>query len=259
MLKPNFLLKKLRSNNPVIGTWITIPSVINVDIISSTGLDFIIIDFEHGPISFETAQQMIIAAENNKVSPIIRVSNNIQGDILRSLDIGAHGIQLPNVDNVDQLHKLVDYSKFPPIGNRGFSPYTRAGNYNNNNAYNLVMNSNHNLLTIINVESKESIMEIDSYLDNEQLDVIFIGLYDLSKSLGIPGEVDNPMMYQYLEEIVIKANKRNKYIGTIITNKDNLLRISKLGVKYLVYMVDNQMLYDSYANVVSTMRKLSNE
>ena len=259
MLKTNYLKTKLSKGDVVLGTWITIPSVINTDIICSTGIDFIIIDFEHGPISFETAQEMIIAAECNNVSPIIRVSNNIQGEILKSLDIGAHGIQLPNLESIEQLHKLVEYSKYPPIGNRGFSPYTRAGGYNHHNAKPLIERSNSNILTIINIESKASIDNIEYFLENENLDILFIGLFDLSKSLGIPGDINNPMMFKYLEEVVTKAKKKEKVIGTIATSLENLDRLTKLGVKYLVYLVDNMMILNSYKEIVSSFKEINNE
>ena len=119
MIKKNFLKDKLLNNQHCLGTWSVIPSNIITDIISSSKFDFTILDQEHGPISFETLQNQIITCENNLCSPIIRVPKVSQEDILRSLDIGAHGIQVPNIQNLDDIKYLIEYSKYPPKGNRG--------------------------------------------------------------------------------------------------------------------------------------------
>ena len=105
MRNKNFLKEKLISGQPVLGTWSIIPSAVTTDIIASTGLDFIIIDNEHGPISFETAQNMAIACESRMVSPIMRVGGVIEADILKALDIGMHGIQIPNVQSENDIKK----------------------------------------------------------------------------------------------------------------------------------------------------------
>ena len=101
MLRKNYIKEKLNSGEKVLGTWSIIPSPITTDIICSAGLDFIIIDSEHGPISFETAQEMVIACESRNVSPLMRIGSIDESEILKALDIGVHGIQIPNVENVD--------------------------------------------------------------------------------------------------------------------------------------------------------------
>ena len=89
------------------GTWIVVPSVVTIDIIASTGIDFAIIDSEHGPISFETAQEMAIACETRGVSPVMRVGDIQRTSIQNALDIGMHGIQVPNVDTEQNAKDVV--------------------------------------------------------------------------------------------------------------------------------------------------------
>jgi len=129
MIKENFILHKLNSGQAVLGTFVITPSVVSVDIIASTGIDFVIIDREHGPISFETAQQMAIACESRGVSPIMRVGDIELSFIQNALDIGMHGIQIPNIDTRQNAQDVIKFAKYPPEGERGFSPFTRAGNY----------------------------------------------------------------------------------------------------------------------------------
>ena len=219
MNKVNFLKEKLFSGKPVIGTWSVIPSAITADIIASSGIDFIIIDAEHGPINFETAQEMIIACESRKVSPIMRIASINEQDILKALDIGIHGIQIPNIANKKDVEQIINFSKYPPLGNRGFSPFTRSAGFFSKELKNLTSESNKNTLIGINIEDINKINNIDDILSIKSLDIIFIGLYDLSKSMGIPGEVDHPKITEILKNLTKKILNAGKYPGTIATNE----------------------------------------
>lgn len=250
MLKRNYLKEKLENGQSVIGTWSIIPSTVTTEIIASTGVDFIIIDAEHGPISFETAQDMSIVCESRGVSPVMRVGTIDEADILKALDVGVHCIQIPNIDKKEDVEKIVQLSKYPPIGKRGFSPFTRAGNYSMKNAKTLTEDANKNTMVAINIEGKEAIEDIDNILTIEHLDIIFVGLFDLSKALGIPGDVDNPKVINYLKELTKKINAAGKYTGTITTSKEKITEFLDIGLKYVVHLVDCEMLRNSYSGVV---------
>ena len=157
MLRQNFLKEKISANETVLGTWSVIPSPVTADIMASSGLDFIILDREHGPINFETFQNQIMACESRGVSPVIRVSNVSESEILKALDIGAHCVQVPNVNSLEQIKKVVEYAYYPPIGKRGFSPFTRAGNYSIENGKILTEEANKNILTAINLEDIDGV------------------------------------------------------------------------------------------------------
>jgi len=251
MLNKNYLKDKLENGESVIGTWAIIPSTVTTDIIASSGVDFIIIDAEHGPISFEVAQNMVITCESRGVSPVMRVGNIDEVDILRALDVGVHCIQIPNINTKNDVEKLVGLAKYPPIGKRGFSPFTRAGNYSINNATTLTKKANENTLIAINIEGKEAIEDIDNILKIKELDIIFIGLFDLSKALGIAGNVDDPLVLNYLEELTLKINKSGKYTGTITTSKEKIGEFLSMGLQYIVHLVDCEMLKKSYTDVVT--------
>jgi 4-hydroxy-2-oxoheptanedioate aldolase len=249
MLRENFIKQKLKAGQAVLGTWCVIPSAATADIIASTGMDFLIIDSEHGPIGFETAQEMVMACEARGVSPIMRVGGVIESDILKALDIGVHGLQIPNVNSKDDVLEIVRMSKYPPTGNRGYSPFTRAGDYSIKNSTTLTEKANKNTLLGINVEGKDAIENIDSILAIENLDIIFIGLFDLSKALGIPGQVNDPQVMSCLEDLVRKIKAAGKYPGTIATTPEKMKEFLAIGFKYLPYLVDCEMLRASYADV----------
>ena len=250
MIRRNYLKEKLENGKQVLGTWLIIPSPITTDIIASVGLDFVIIDAEHGPISYETAQEMVMACEDREVSPIMRIGSIDESDILRALDIGVHGIQIPKVETKKDVDDIILFSKYPPVGERGYSPFTRAGDYSSiQTSKSFTHKANSNTLIGINIEGMDAIEKIDEILTNEHLDIVFVGLFDLSKALGKPGEVEHPEVIDYLEMLVEKINKSGKHSGTIATTKGNMLQYLDMGVKYLVYLVDCDMLKRIYIDV----------
>ncbi len=255
MIKKNFLKEKLNNNQTVIGTWSIIPSAVNVEIIASTGIDFIIIDNEHGSISFEVAQSMITACELHKVSPIYRPPGVYEPDILKALDLGFHGIQVPNIANKYQVNKIIEYSKFPPSGNRGFSPFVRAGGYSHLNSEKHFNFANNNTLVGINIEGIDAITNVDEFLKIKELDILFIGAFDLSKALGIPGEVTNPKLLKHLQYLTSKIRESGKHVGTITTNEQQITQFIDFGMNYIVHLVDCEMIRSIYSETISFFKK----
>ena len=256
MFYHNYLKEKLNLNKTVIGTWCIIPSEISIDIICSTGIDFCIIDCEHGPITYETAQKMVITCESRNVSPIIRVGELEKSNIQKALDIAPHGIILPNITNQKQVSDLIRFAKYSPDGERGFSPFTRSGNYSLETANSVTKFSNNNSLVGINIEGDEGINNIDKILEFNYLDLVFIGTFDISVSLGVPGDVKNPKVIEKLNILTKKVKSTNKFVGTIATSIDDLKVFKSMGINFILYLVDSEMLRSSYQKVVNSLNKI---
>lgn len=239
----------------MIGTWAVIPSVITADIIASTGIDFMIMDREHGPLSFETAQQMAIACESRGVSPIMRVGDIERPLIQSALDTGMHGVQVPNVDLAEHAREVIRWAKYPPEGERGFSPFTRAGDYSLENGSRLTKIANANTAVILNIEGEHAVSQFDQILNVKGADIIFVGLFDLSKALGIPGQVDDPRVLALLADVVEKSRNAGLHVGTIATSHEKLIRFIDMGMNYIVYLVDCDVLRGAYSNAVDVFRR----
>lgn len=250
MLKINHLKQKLKDGKTVLGTWNIIDSPMVVDVIASSGVDFIIIDAEHGAISFETAQIMGGLCESYGVTPIMRVGEINESLILRALDIGMHGIQLPNITTKQDALNFVRYAKYPPLGIRGFSPYTKAGQYDVKNGPILTQKANNNTLLIANVEGIDGIHNLEEIVQVEGIDVIFIGLFDMSKSLGVPGEVEHPKVLETLDKAISMIHAYGKKVGSIASNHEMLKKLQSKGIDYLTYSVDTGMLKEAYQQLV---------
>ena len=254
MLKKNYLKEKLEKNKQTIGTWNIIDSTMIVDVIASSGIDFIVIDAEHGSISYETAQAMISICESYDVTPIMRVGEINESLILRALDIGSHGVQLPNITTSDDAKNFVQFAKYPPVGVRGFSPYTKAGLYDVSNGQKMPAIANKNTLLIANVEGEEGLKNLQEIVEVDGIDVVFIGLFDMSKSLGIAGDVQNPRVMEKLDEAIEVIHKNGKKVGSIASNLDMLEILKKKKIDYLTYSVDTGMIKESYKHMINNFR-----
>lgn len=257
MIAVNHLKQKLDAGKAVMGTWSVIPSPVVADIIGSVGLDFLIIDAEHGPASYETAQEIAIACEARSVSPVMRVGGVNPGEILRALETGVHCIQIPNVATVEDVSQIVSCVNYPPAGNRGFSPFTRAGGYSHRMGGSVLDDANVSTLLAIHVEGKCALDNLEAMCRTPELDIVFIGMYDLSQSLGIPGDVENPRVMDAARSMASQITSAGKYAGTIVTNADQLAEFLDMGVKYITYSVDCEMLKRSYQEALECFGELT--
>ncbi|MFC1595704.1 HpcH/HpaI aldolase/citrate lyase family protein [Candidatus Margulisiibacteriota bacterium] len=251
MLKPNQLKKRLKDGEIVTGAWCVIPSAEVISVLGSAGLDFVIIDMEHGAHSFETAAGMIRAAETEGCAPLVRVPQNDEAQILRALDIDAAGVIVPHIESKADAEKAISYAKYHPLGQRGFSPFTRAGRYSMNNVKTHSQAQNKETIVTLILEGKQGIENLDQILsiDNvtEKIDIIYIGAYDLSQAVGFPGQVDHPEVRQYMEECVQKI--RNSGIapgGYVAKNKDDMVWMRDIGMQFITLMPDCTVLYHAY-------------
>ncbi len=258
MLRPNFLRDKLSAGEAVLGTFAVVPSAILIDVIGTAGLDFVVIDGEHGAVGFETAQQMVIAAESRGMSPVMRISGVSESETLKALDIGAHCVQIPNVDSREMLEQAVRHAKFPPLGDRGFSPFMRAADYTHRHGARISREANENALLAIHIEGREAIERIDELLGVDALDIVFLGRYDISKSLGIPGQTADRRVIDVLRALAAKIERAGKVAGTILTDIDELPALRSTGFRYLTFSVDCEMIRRGYESVSTTFRAVEN-
>lgn len=177
---------KLENNDCVYGIFMKTGDPMFVEAASLGGFDYVILDTEHGPVSIENQQNNIRAAEARGAVPIIRLKDSGENTIGKALDIGAYGIQVPQINSAADAEKIVKFAKFYPYGMRGVCRFVRAADYSAMDRYEYFENSK-NILIILQLEGVKAIENLDEILEVEGVDILFIGPYDLSQSLGIPG------------------------------------------------------------------------
>lgn len=245
---------KLKNDECVYGVFMKTGDPMFVEAASLGGFDYVILDTEHGPVSIESQQNNIRAAEARGAVPIIRLKDSGENTVGKALDIGAYGIQVPQINSAEDAEKIVKFAKFYPYGMRGVCRFVRAADYSAMDRYEYFEESK-NLLIILQLEGVKAIRNLDEILDVDGVDILFIGPYDLSQSLGIPGQVNNPIVVEEMKKIVEKAHKKNKIIGTFIDTPQDLVMWRDLGVKYLSYSVDVGIFLDACRDLMNKFVK----
>jgi len=225
-----------------------------IEIMGYAGFDFVIIDLEHGPVSVETSQNLIRAAQIGGLLPIVRVKEGNLSVIKEVLDVGAGGVQVPQIRNADEAKTAVQAARFAPQGMRGVCRFVRAANYSAKDQFRYFSEANEAIL-IIQVEGKEALEGLDGILSIEGIDVVFIGPYDLSQSLGFPGRVDHPEVVKRMREINERCLERGMVVGTFVDTPEDAGRWIDAGVRYISYSVDMGIFYNGCIDVVRRVRK----
>lgn len=251
----NNLRERLRSGEVLFGPWCVIPCVEVVNIIATSGFDFIIIDREHGPINVETAMNMALAIQAEGCSPIVRLGTIDESDILHALDMGAEGIITAHVESVEDAEKVVSLARYHPIGTRGFSPYTRAGGFSGGDITRHAEHQNEQTVVGVILEGKRGIQNIDSILAVEYVDLIYIGAYDLSQALGIPGKVGDPRIRHKLEICTRKIRDAGKAAGGFVAkNKSDMKWMTDMGMQFITYLPDCAAIQMNMASAVNDFK-----
>ena len=216
------------------------------------GMDFVIIDLEHGPNDIVNLGGLLRAAEHSGMYSVVRVLNSHQ--IGRALDLGANAVQIPHIRSVDDAQMAVNAARFAPEGQRGVCRYVRAADHSQMNKTLYFSNAN-DISVIAQVEGKEGLSNLDAILEVKGIDVIFLGVYDLSQSLGFTGQVDRPEVVDALKEMITKCQNKGIPVGTFVESVDTAKRYRSMGVSYLCYLVDVGLLMTASAEVASLMRQ----
>jgi 2-keto-3-deoxy-L-rhamnonate aldolase RhmA len=244
------LLKKELS----LGTWIQIGHPAVAEILARVGYDWICVDMEHGSIDIETLTDLFRAIEVNDVVPIARLPLNDPIWIRRSLDAGAMGLIIPMVNSAQEIQSAIRQAKYPPRGERGYG-YSRANSFGID-FKEYIAKANETIAIIAQIEHKDGIENIDSILQVDDLDGVFIGPLDLSGSFGKVGQLDCPEIQEALQRFLESCRKHNKCAGIHIVRPDeNVIRNAiKQGYKLITLGVDGVFLEMASASALKAAK-----
>jgi 4-hydroxy-2-oxoheptanedioate aldolase len=213
------------------------------------GLDFIILDQEHGFVNDYQLTNHVRAAKATNMLSFIRVPFLNSNHIGKALDSGAAGVMIPNISTKEEAVKAVQYAKFYPLGARGICRFVKAAQFGTQERGEYFTNENKKVL-ILQVEGLEGIQNLESILSVEGIDYIFIGPYDLSQSIGLPGEIFNPIVLEKIERIIDTSKFYKKKIGIFTDTKEDILKYKDLGVKMIAYSVDVNIYLNALKSIL---------
>lgn len=237
----------------VFGPFCKIADPAVIEVCGHAGFDFVILDMEHGPNSLQAMQHLVRAAELVGVAAIVRVPEGDPGMIGKVLDIGAAGVQVPQITTAHAVREAVKAAKFSPAGERGVCRFVRAAGYSSIDKNKYFSQANEALL-IIQLEGKESLDNLDEILSVQGPDIVFIGPYDLSQSLGVPGQTMHPIVIEKTRAIVKACQERGIAVGNFTETVEQSHFWMEQGLRYLSFSVDVGLLYESCAQIVKNLK-----
>lgn len=251
----------VREGERPLGTWVQIGSPEVVEITGLSGFDFAVIDTEHAYFGNETAENLVRAAEAVGLIPFIRVSHKEPSLIMKALDTGAAGFVYPGVCSSRDAEEAIEASMYYPEGNRGACPFVRAAGHSCQDWKSFADSSNRDLVRILLVEGSEGINNFKDILSVKGLDVIMMGPFDLSVSLGLGGQVEHPLVMEKFEEMIQLCRKNDVIMMPNIFN-DDPERVRELsnywfsaGCQSLIVNTDKMLLSWAYRENVRIARE----
>ena len=238
------LKEKLRNNKPTFGSWLTIGHPAIVEILASAGFEWLTIDMEHTTIDLAKAQELITVIQANGMEALVRVSKNEEVIIKRVLDAGANGVIVPMVKSREDAQQAVDYVKYPPVGKRGVG-LARAQKYGIGFEQYKKWQEEGTVI-IAQIEHIDSVRNIDDIILTPHIDGTIVGPFDLSASMGMPGEYHKQEVIDALKYVEDRCMALNKPLGFHVINPDyrDIQETLHKGYTFLAFSLDFFFLGD---------------
>jgi 4-hydroxy-2-oxoheptanedioate aldolase len=236
---PHPLRRKLAQGVTLAGIWSVIPHSQVVGALATAGFDFVILDCEHGAWDFAALEGGIGACEAAGAAAIVRTPGPDAFFVQRALDLGADGIVVPQIADAQAAARAVAMAHYAPVGTRGYNPFTRGGRYGLPPQPKLARGYP---FTGVLVESPTAAAHLEAIVRIPELDHVYLGIFDYSVALGIPGQVDDPRVQAFIERAAGIARAAGKSVGTTAMNPQQVERLTRWGVNVLLYGADTWLV-----------------
>jgi len=249
---PHPLRARLAAGEVVAGIWSVIPSAEVCGTLAAAGFDFVILDCEHGGYDFAPLEAAITACQDGGTVALVRAPGPDAFFVQRALDLGADGILVPQVPDAAAAARAVRMAHFAPLGTRGYNPFTRGGRYGVPPQPKLAPGYP---FTGVLVESPAAARELPGIVEVPNLDLVYLGVFDYSVALGIPGQVEDPRVQRFVEDAARVARGAGKAVGTTAMHQAQVRRLRDAGVNVMLYGADTWLLGDAAARGLAMLRE----
>jgi 4-hydroxy-2-oxoheptanedioate aldolase len=248
------LKQALRAGEPLVGTWINAPNESEVEIAGWAGFDFVVLDTEHSAYDLETAGRLARAADAAGVPSLIRVAETPEVNVGKALDFGVQGIMIPHVSTAAQAAHVIRCARYAPEGERGAAPSVRGARYGLVPWVEYRERTAKDGTLVLQIEGREGIANLDAILATAGLDVVFIGTFDLSNALGVPGQLDHPRLLEAVGDIVRRARARGVSVGMWMPEPEQIAPWIARGVQFLTVTNSDRIFMAGCRAVVGEVR-----
>lgn len=247
---------------PAVGTFAHLGGGTAMECLALAGFDYVIADAEHGPFSVESMQEMVRALQIHGCKAFVRASASDRPSLMRMLDIGADALIIPNVQSVEETQKIVEYTKFFPMGRRGFA-FSRCCGYGQDRDLQSLdeyfAKANSEKWIIPQCETLGALEDIEKIVALEGVDGIFLGPYDLSSALGAPARFDTDKFRKSVERVIRACKDRGKISMIFAASTAQAKAYWEQGFDMVAIGTDTDFLISRCQKVISELVKLIEE
>jgi 2-keto-3-deoxy-L-rhamnonate aldolase RhmA len=238
-MRANKVKHALRSGGVSLGTMVfEFPTTGIGRIAGEAGAEFVIYDMEHTGWSIETVRMLMATTRAADAVPMVRVPATEYNLISRPLDVGAMGIMVPMVESATQAQKIVDSGKYPPLGKRGAAFGVAHDDYTGGDIVAKIQSANDEILLIAQIETKAGVENVDEIAAVEGIDVVWIGHFDLTNSLGIPGQFTHPTYLDAVKKVLDACEAHGKTGGFMAGDVATGKALIEQGFRAIAYSGD---------------------
>lgn len=249
------LKERVRKGDTLFGCFLGLGSSLTAEIMGMAGYDWALIDLEHGAGDERETLYQLQALEHTSAAGIVRVESNARQRAHRVLDLGAHGIMFPRIDNAGDARDAVAAMRYPPDGVRGVAIANRACEFGA--AFRPYMQrSAESLLCIVQIETQSSVQNVAEIAAVDGVDVLFIGPSDLSQSLGIFCEFKHPLFVSAVHRIAEAAHNHRKVLGILLPKPDDFDLYHELGFRFIASGADGPLLANAARSAVGKLHEM---
>lgn len=254
-MRANKVKRSLAAGEVAIGTMaFEFPATALAPLAEAAGADFIIYDMEHTGWTIETMRTLMATARVGDLVPAVRVPATEYHFIARILDVGAMGIMVPMVESAEQARRIVECAKYPPDGKRGTAFTVAHDDYTDGDISGKIREANAEGLVIAQIESVAGLEDVDAIAAVEGVDVLWIGHYDLTTSMGIPGQFTHGRYADAVERVLDACGRNGKAAGFMAGNVEQGRALIEQGFRCLAYSRDSVLYRDALAAGVAGLR-----
>ncbi|ANE51062.1 hypothetical protein SY85_11675 [Flavisolibacter tropicus] len=225
-----------------------------VALCASQHWDYVILDTEHNDYDLETLSNFCLASKYVDMDLYVRVPDKLYHQMAQMLDVGAEGLILPQVRTDEEARRIINATKYAPLGKRGVSlseTVTLFGDYSQA-AY--TQWANEELMNIIQIESEEGVNNVGKILSNKGIDAVMIGPADMSQDMGISGQLEHPRLEEAFHEIIEQCNKYDVAPGIHFSKMEYVEKWVKEGMRFVTYSYDSKFIKDAYSESLQKLR-----
>ena len=236
------LKQAFKEGQSLVGTWLNAASPAQVETIGYAGFDFVILDTEHSAYDIAGCENLVRAADAAQLPCLVRVSDNNSTSVSKVLEYGAQGIVVPHVSSQAEAEEAVSHAHYPPAGVRGAAPSIRAAHYGQTPWLDYLARAREETLVVLQIEGQDGIANLEAIMAVPQVDVLFVGPFDLSTVLGISGQLDHPLLLETVGDIVRRARARHIAVGIWMPTPEQAGPWIAQGVQ-LITVASNDLIF----------------